>query len=286
MPRNSKTRRGLILPPASAPHWVPDTSGSSLLYLGWGRRNYGLAPIAPRLHEGWTYTVICEGHPLARMGGRVVKTAPGMLLLTGPDVRAGWEAPASASCRVLVWLWAGAPLIPEPPPGHTWRTSRATPEILDTLERIHIDTRREIHAPDRLSAAALNGLRQQLDVAFARAASTDPCRDVERDTLRLRLAMQWMREHLNHRAAVAGLADYLAISPVSLQRLFRRHLGQSPGQTFHALKMEEARRRLALEEQSVKAVAFSLGYAQPGDFTRAYSRHFGHPPSQTPSTPG
>jgi AraC-like DNA-binding protein len=41
--------------------------------------------------------------------------------------------------------------------------------------------------------------------------------------------------------------------------------------------MNVGKKRLA-EGNPVKKVAYDLGYRHPGDFTRAYTRYFGHAP--------
>ena len=76
----------------------------------------------------------------------------------------------------------------------------------------------------------------------------------------------------------AALADYLGLSAMGLQRLFRRSAGRAPGRAFLELKMREADLRLTCPG-STKETAFALGYRHPGDFTRAYARFHGHPPS-------
>jgi AraC-like DNA-binding protein len=68
------------------------------------------------------------------------------------------------------------------------------------------------------------------------------------------------------------------VSSATLHRIFKHQLGHSPDAHFHGMKMSIARTRLA-NGQSVKAVAYELGYRHAGDFSRAYMRHFGHSPT-------
>jgi transcriptional regulator GlxA family with amidase domain len=88
-----------------------------------------------------------------------------------------------------------------------------------------------------------------------------------------------MRRHLDIRSPATSLADYLGLSAMSLHRLFRQAAGLSPGQAFLELKMREAQRLLRCPGKSVKETSIELGYRHPGDFTRAYAKFHGHPPS-------
>ncbi|MDV7394884.1 helix-turn-helix transcriptional regulator, partial [Arthrospira platensis SPKY1] len=74
---------------------------------------------------------------------------------------------------------------------------------------------------------------------------------------------------------MSALADYLGVSPMGLQRLFKRHTGDSPGSVFHKMRMQAAQERLKKGDESVKAVGLSFGYRHAGDFTRAYKAFFG-----------
>jgi transcriptional regulator GlxA family with amidase domain len=124
--------------------------------------------------------------------------------------------------------------------------------------------------------AALQGL---VDTACARSGARAGD-GTARERQRLQLAEEWMRRHFEARAPAGALADYLGLSPMSLQRLFRQSAGMPPGKAFLQLKMREAATMLRRPGTSVKEVALTLGYRHPGDFTRAFTRFHGHPPSQ------
>ena len=99
-----------------------------------------------------------------------------------------------------------------------------------------------------------------------------------RDAQRLRLAEEWMRRQIHARAPARALADYLGVSPMGLQRLFRDAVGLSPGEAFRQTKMREAAAMLKRPGVSVKETAFMLGYRHPGDFTRAFVKFHGKAP--------
>jgi transcriptional regulator GlxA family with amidase domain len=94
-----------------------------------------------------------------------------------------------------------------------------------------------------------------------------------------------MRRHLDVRAPAAALADYLGVSAMGLQRLFRETTGRAPGRALLEMKMREASRLLSRPGSTVKETALTLGYRHPGDFTRAYAKFHGHPPSDRDRAP-
>lgn len=274
-----KALREFYPPGPGSPHWLPggETPGG-LLYLAWGRRFYGRHPIPLRLHRGWTCMVVLSGHPVFLVGEHTRRTGPGSLIVAGPDVPYGWnDRPAAASTH-LVWVWSQPPVLDAALDAKTCWLREADAEAMAGMEELHRRTRREIQQPDGHSPSALAAIKILVDAALARCAhGRTPSEG--RDTQRLQLAEQWMRRHLDIRTPAGALADYLGLSAMGLQRLFRSTAGISPGRAFLMLKMREARHRLRQPEASVKAVALSLGYRHAGDFTRAYAKFYGHPPS-------
>ena len=74
-----------------------------------------------------------------------------------------------------------------------------------------------------------------------------------------------------------ALARLSGISMRTLQRYFRDRYECTVSSWLRELRLERGRRKL-LEEESVKKVAFDLGYKQPSHFTRDFKERFGVPP--------
>ena len=275
-----KTTRGFYLPEPGSPHWLPgSTPPGGLLYLGWGRRFYGRYPIPLRLHHGWTYMVVLSGQPVLLVGDRRHSTGPGSLIVAGPDVPYGWtDRPAMPSTH-LVWVWTEAPKWDAALAAKTCWLRKADAGALADLREFHLRTRREIQLPDNLSPAALAAIKNLVDTTLARCARGATPRET-RDAQRLQLAEQWMRRHLDIRSPAGALADYLGLSAMGLQRLFRKTVRVSPGRAFHETKMREAARLLCFPGATIKETAISLGYRHFGDFTRAYTKFHRRPPSE------
>ena len=76
-----------------------------------------------------------------------------------------------------------------------------------------------------------------------------------------------------------GIASSINVSQRSLQRKLRQQ-----GMSFTQL-LENTRRELSLQyvrdpQHSMNEVAFLLGFAEPGNFSRAFKRWYGQSPSR------
>jgi AraC-like DNA-binding protein len=275
-----RAARELYPPGPGSPYWLPSGQPpGGLLYLGWGRRFYGRHPIPLRLHHGWTCMVVLSGQPEFLAAERRHRARRGSVIVAGPDVPYGWTDQRAATSTHLVWTWGEPPVIGGRLTARTCWLRTADNDLLAEIEDLHRRTRREIQRADDSSPISLRALKTLIDAALARC-DRGPLHSEMRARERLQLAEQWMRRHLDIRAPAAALADYLGLSAMGLHRLFRESAGCSPGRAFLETKMREAERLLRCESASVKETALVLGYRHPGDFTRAYARFHGHPPSR------
>lgn len=270
----------MYLPSKDRSFWqAPEGSGLPLSYLAWGRRDFSGERIPVSRHDGWVCVLIEEGQPVLRMEKEKIKLSPGCLVLMGPDCAFGWEGVREMDCKFCLWMWANLSL-------------RTSPDVkredfsLRTLSRrkmqpfrlLHDLCRREVLDFNNQSGQYLQGCRMQLEVLLERTLRAQPEADTASE--RVKLAIAWMKEHLDSREPVARLCDYLNISQSSLHRLFKARLQTSPADCFHKLKMDHARELLESGDRQVKEVAFLLGYEHFNDFSRAFKRYYGFTPSE------
>jgi len=69
------------------------------------------------------------------------------------------------------------------------------------------------------------------------------------------------------------------MSPSTFHEHFRRITTLSPLQYQKLLRLQEARRLLIADGAGAADIGFRVGYQSPSQFSREYSRLFGHPPS-------
>ncbi|MBE2202897.1 MAG: helix-turn-helix domain-containing protein [Chthoniobacterales bacterium] len=275
-------QRVIHLPPGGRPRWVNQGLRiNELQYLSWGWREYGRHAVPVSFHEGWTYQYVAKGRALLDVGERCIPVPRGHLAIIGPSCPNGWQAAGRAErCQIFNWIWRDAPSLPGINPGEeAWRISALSPDEEKQLRALHEETRREITRMDEAASHAIRAIRGRLDVLLARSPSRKK-RDGSENT-RLEYALNWLRQHPEETRPVTALADYLQVSPATLNRLFQKRMRQNVREFAATLRMESARDLLAAEELSVKEVAFRLGYSHANDFTRAYSRFWGCNPTDS-----
>jgi transcriptional regulator GlxA family with amidase domain len=117
-----------------------------------------------------------------------------------------------------------------------------------------------------------------MDIAISRFKGGN--RSAPEPALRLELALRWLAQNLRERSPVARLCEYLQVSAVTLNRLFRTHLHESTSAYHTRIRMKWAGRMLKNGEVPVKQVTYELDYLHANDFSRAFKRFTGRNPSQ------
>lgn len=84
---------------------------------------------------------------------------------------------------------------------------------------------------------------------------------------------------------IEQVARQVGLSQRRLNEVFREVFGASPLQCLVRWRLDLARQWLQAGELSVKQVAHRLGYAHASNFTLAFTRRFGHPPTGAPEDP-
>jgi len=82
-----------------------------------------------------------------------------------------------------------------------------------------------------------------------------------------------------------GAARAAGLSVRQLERLFVRHLGQTPTAFSKALRLQRAKALLEQTSMSVTDIAVACGFVSPAHFATAYRRAFGHAPSAARHSP-
>ena len=95
---------------------------------------------------------------------------------------------------------------------------------------------------------------------------------------RLEHAVRVMEASVDSPVQAASIARAVGLSPRQLERLFRRHLGQTPAAYAAGLRLERARSLLRETAMPVTQVAAACGYVTPSRFSAAYRGRFGRPP--------
>ncbi|MGC6424846.1 MAG: helix-turn-helix transcriptional regulator [Lentimonas sp.] len=275
-----KTDKYFFSPTKDRSRWQPERdSGLSLTYLAWGRRDFGLEFLPECMHEGWVCTIIEEGSPTMVIQGKEVKLSPRQLVFIGPDCSFGWPTIDGSTCKFVQWMWHDTATEKF---GGLARDAHFISEIprgkYKPLRENHDQCRREALDLSERSDQYFKACRQLFEILIERVMSNEAHVDVAQ--VRIHQAQEWMRKHLDSKEPIARLCDYLDVSQSTLHRLFKSQLNQSALTHFQELRMREARSALVMDQQSIKEVAYFLGYNHLNDFSRAYKSHYGCPPSK------
>ena len=102
----------------------------------------------------------------------------------------------------------------------------------------------------------------------------------------VRKALELFESKPGERISLDELAAYCSCSPVTLQRLFRQHLGETPLERFIGMKMELAKGMLSISSEPVKEISRRLGYSNQLYFSTEFHRRVGVSPSAWRKTRG
>ncbi len=271
----------LTLPPRKYSYWKPSQNfPDTLLYLSWGKRLFGKNPIPTTKHQGWAYMIVTSGKSILHIKEDKIPVNTYDFLVIPPNVPYGISA-NSSKCETeqFCWIWKNPPhQLPAASTENQWFHSSINPHHIPIIERLHIETRRQLESFDDQTIHALKGIRLGLDVEWIRTYSKK--KEPTVSEMRFNQAVAWMQDHLEETRPIECLQDYLQISSTTLKRLFLSRTKQSPQNYFQDIKFKKAYEMLASSEHpSVKYVAITLGYKHMNDFTRAFQKHFSISPS-------
>ncbi len=88
-----------------------------------------------------------------------------------------------------------------------------------------------------------------------------------------------MLRNLDQDLTVPALARRACMCRDGFSRAFKDVFGTSPAKFVQNLRLNEARRRLAMPRKAVQSIARSVGFRDPATFGNAFERRFGVRPS-------
>ncbi|XAL98307.1 AraC family transcriptional regulator [Phycisphaeraceae bacterium D3-23] len=140
------------------------------------------------------------------------------------------------------------------------------------IKTIQRELRRPDPARQRLASAHFAAL------LYSYAAQHTPA-DRPADQ-RIERVINAMHDRVHENLSVAQLASIANLTPRAFADAFERATGSPPKRYHHTLRLETARSLLMTGRFTVQRVADHLNFSSPFHLSRAYKKHFGHPPSQ------
>ena len=95
---------------------------------------------------------------------------------------------------------------------------------------------------------------------------------------RLAQAIRLMEAHIDHPLTMAAIARRAGVTARSLETIFRRSIGETPGAYYLRLRLGAARRLVLDTRVPMADIAARTGFSSAAAFSRAFSRAFGKAP--------
>jgi AraC-like DNA-binding protein len=102
-----------------------------------------------------------------------------------------------------------------------------------------------------------------------------------KDSIMVEKLLQLLDSHLNNVSySVEELARDAGMSHSQLHRKLKSAVNMTPIQFVRSVRLHRARELLLGGAGNIAEVAFTVGYDDPGYFTKSYRKFFGHLPSE------
>jgi transcriptional regulator GlxA family with amidase domain len=97
---------------------------------------------------------------------------------------------------------------------------------------------------------------------------------------RLAQAIRLMEAHVDQPLTVSAIARRAGVTARTLEIVFRRSIGETPGAYYLRLRLHAARRLVLDTQIRMAEVAARTGFSSAASFSRAFSRAFGEAPAR------
>ena len=95
----------------------------------------------------------------------------------------------------------------------------------------------------------------------------------------LNTVVAYIHNHLDSKIDIALLAELSHFSPFHFHRMTRAMLGEPIGAYITRARLETAAKLLRYSDNSIEAIAYSVGFETPSSLSKAFKNHFGISPS-------
>jgi AraC family transcriptional regulator, transcriptional activator of pobA len=154
------------------------------------------------------------------------------------------------------------------------RTERAIASMIDQHGSVRIGATEIVRAELTLMLATLC---QDYETEFAELSMKLPI--VGRDSGHMRRIAEFIGENYTRGPSLGDAADAARLSKSRLCALIRQYTGTSFNALVREMRIEDARERLVLTDETIGQIAYSVGYNDEKYFLRAFKNSVGITPS-------
>ena len=217
----------------------------------------------------WIMTRASRTHRFATIGGGIYGIAP-TGLLDGREVTTHWHYATDVAQRFPnLRIDPRRHLVKD---GALYTSSGPNAAIDLALALIEEDYGRQVamYVAQRFVSAATqdNGQHKLPDPVVFDSQPAD----------RFAELVPWIMRNLHSDLSVNALARKVCMSPSHFNRAFKSVFGNTPTEFVETLRINEARRRLAVPKRTLDTIAASVGFSNAQTFQRAFERRCGSKP--------
>ncbi len=249
---------------------------AGLSHLGWTRQRSAMeSGLAAHAHPGaWEICWLRRGRVDWWVDDQAFTVASGHCYITRPDEIHGAVQSVLEPCD-LFWLGLRHGVLPEIETAlraapRVFRGSALLADLWGDLLRQH----RQPQAP--LARMAAEAALNRLLVEIARCAHLSPPSRVL--SPEIASAQAFAQEHLADEPAVAALARAAGLSASQFHARFADEVGEAPAEWMRRMRLDRARRRLAIGNEAITAIALDLGFPSSQYFATVFRRYTGTTP--------
>ncbi|MDF7815768.1 helix-turn-helix transcriptional regulator [Hymenobacter sp. YC55] len=170
------------------------------------------------------------------------------------------------------------PLLRNPRQGHALRLSAADVPL---VEQVLSNLEAELHRPGPWQLALLSAHLTVLLTYLSRLYTEQLPGPTPSPTQRVLSAFQaQVEQHFRELHEVSAYAARLQLPAKQLSAVVKAHSGKPAIKHVHERLVLEARRLLVYSDQSLKEIAFALGFSEASYFSRFFKRETGLPPAE------
>ncbi|MHA6480746.1 AraC family transcriptional regulator [Paenibacillus sp. strain BS8-2] len=235
-----------------------------------------------RRMDCYSLHLITEGELILREDNREVKLAGGDLFCKFKDRSYSYYRPDSCNKATFSWLAFDGPgaesllgkagMTPETP----YICDRINDSLQDILAQLFGLMRSD---PSGESLPRALQTQSVLHLFFSQLIDSLPVTSRPPAREWVKQSIRYIELHGSEGLTVEQLAELVGMNRNYFSTAFAEHTGISPLQYLTKVRMKRAAKLLDDSAVPIAEVAYSLGYANPFAFTRAFAKYAGMPPS-------
>lgn len=168
--------------------------------------------------------------------------------------------------------------VPKKPDMQPIYIGRSNPKIVQSalrlLDIINQQEDLDLLVPLVMDEILIRLLRSPIGASIAQIGMTDS------NAYKVAKAISWLKNNYAEPIKVEALAERANMSPSSFYHHFKTVTSMSPLQYQKTLRLQEARQLMLFRLMDVSSAGLKVGYSSVSQFSREYSRLFGHSPAK------